>query len=157
MSKLDDLISMHSELVQDFERVRLLADDEVFIDEFDLDSEALRTPKLLTRWLGLLGDHSLKMKSFISLQKRFQLERWKYYLGTQTDKYYSEYGIMHTKILKTDVNTYLDADEYIIAVKRIVDTQEQIVIFIERTIKEISARTFHIKSAIDWRRFQSGS
>ena len=157
MSKLDELNAMHLELCDVFEEIKIKASDELFIDEFDLDGESLRTPKLFTKWLGMLGDQSLKMKSFTSLQKKLYLERWRYYLGTQTDKYYAEYGIMHTKVLKTDMPMFIDADDYMIAVKRITDTQDQIVMFIERAVKEIAARTFHIKSAIDWRRFQSGS
>lgn len=157
MNKLDELNDILKDIQESFEQIKIKAGEELVIDEFDLDGESLKTPKLLTAWLGRLGDESLKLKSFINMQKKFQLERWRYYLGTQTDKYYAEYGIMHTKILKTDVQAYLDADDYLIAVKKIVDTQDQIVAFIERSVKEISSRTFHIKSAIDWRRFQSGS
>lgn len=157
MSKLNDLNDILNEILESFESLKKDAGESIQIDELDLDGESIRTPKLLTTWIGRLGDESLKLKSFLHMQKKIQLERWRYYLGTQTDKYYAEYGIMHTKILKTDVQAYMDADDYIIAVKKIVDTQNEIVIFLERIIKEISSRTFHIKSAIDWRRFQSGS
>lgn len=157
MSKVDELKAIHDELLVSFEVIKNRASEELVIDDHDLDGESLRTPKLLTSWLSLLGEESLKMKMFAGIQKRYYLERWRYYLGTQTDKYYAEHGIMHTKILKTDVQTYLDADEIMITVKKIVDTQDQVVAFIERSVKEISSRTFHIKSAIDWRRFQSGS
>lgn len=139
-----------------YEEIKALADEELGIDEYTLDSEALRTPRLHSRWLDLLSTASVTAKQMQNFQKKLYLERWKYYSGTATDKYYAEHGILHVKILKTELPMYLDADELLCEAKELLEIVEQTVAFCEKCVKEVSARTFHIKSAIEWRRFTAG-
>lgn len=155
-SMIDQWKEVKEELVLRFAELKDMAHDEVSIDEFRLDDESIRTPKLHSKFLGILGDEALKLKQIQNLYKKIYLDRWKAYNGKQTDKYYQTYGIIHEKVLKSELNMYLDADEYICELKEIVDIQTQIVDFLEKTIKEINSRTFHLKNAIDWRRFESG-
>jgi hypothetical protein len=129
---------------------------ELVIDEHDLDTEALRTPRLHTRWLDLLSQSAIQLRSIQNMQKKLYIERWKYYSGTASDKYYTDYGVFHHKILKTDINIYLDSDDILCTIKEIIEIHEQTLAFCERTVKEISSRTFHIRAAIDWRKFASG-
>lgn len=157
MDKLETLKSMKEELMQNLDTLKLMISDEVTIDEIDLDGESLRTPKLHSKWIGVLSDEAIKHKQINSLGKKLYLERWKYWQGKQTDKYYAEYGIVHEKILKTDIDIYLKSDDYLIAFNEVMDVQDQIVSLVERTIKEIGSRTFHIRAAIDWRRFSAGN
>lgn len=131
--------------------------EELHIDEFDLDSESLKTPRLHSKWLSVLGEEAYRLKQFNNVQSKLYLERWRYYNGTQDDKYYQKHGIVHHKILKTDLDMYMKADKYMCAMSEVVVMQECLVNFLEKTVKEITSRTYHIKSAIDWRRFQSGS
>lgn len=133
-----------------------LAETEVVIDEYNLDGESIRSSKLHTRWLGFLGDEAIKHKKLSNLYKKLLLDRTRYYSGTQSDKYYAEYGPCHVKVLKTDLPLYLDADDHLCYVKEILEIQTQIVGFLEKTLKNISGRSFDIRAAIDWRKFEAG-
>jgi hypothetical protein len=159
--KKDELIknlqALREESIKSFESLKQFATDEMGIDEFDLDQEALRTPKLHTRWLDLLSKASSEYKKIECLYNKLFLERWKYYSGTASDKYYADYGQMHFKVQKSDLDLYLKADDVLCEAKELVDVCDQKVSFCEKTIKEISSRTFHIRAAIDWRKFASGS
>ena len=61
------------------------------------------------------------------------------------------------KLLKTDVDKYLDSDPELAKYKQKVDYIQTVVDFLDRTIKQISNRGFQIKNAIDWRKFTSGA
>jgi hypothetical protein len=155
--KLDELKELKIEINLRYEQVKEEIKPQLVIDTHRLDDESLRTPQLFGAWMSVLSDEGIKLKQLLNLQKKAYLERWRYYNGTQTDKYYHEYGIIHQKILKTDINVYLDADDYLCEIKEIVEIQEQLVNLLERSIKEIGSRTFHIKNAVEWRRFEAGN
>lgn len=152
-----ELIDLKQQCLDRLEEIKELASQELSIDEVRLDEEALKTPRLHSRWLSLLCDEALRYKKLQALQKKIFLDRTKYFSGTASDSYYSKHGVFHQKILKTDLGLYLDADDLLNEVKEVVEIQFRIVDFLERTMKEIGSRTFHIKSAIEWRRFESGS
>ena len=61
------------------------------------------------------------------------------------------------KILRTDIDKYLDSDEDLQKQKQKVDYLDTTVDFLDRTIRQIGNRGFTIKNAIDWRKFTSGA
>jgi hypothetical protein len=131
------------------------AGDDLGIDDIELDRAVLDTPKLHNKYNALFTDETLRLKEFYSFKEKVKHERWLYFSGKQTDKYYTAEPLHH-KILKGDVDKYLSADDKLIMVNDIVSIQKAICDFLERCIKEIQSRNFHIKAAIDWRKFQSG-
>lgn len=133
-----------------------MASEDLLIDEIDLDSSLLEVPKLFSKWSAMLSDETIKLKDLYGFKESVKLERWKYYSGKQTDEYISKHGILHEKILKTDIDRYLSCDEKLTIVNDLCTIQKEVVDTIERTLKEISSRNFHIKAIIDWRKFTSG-
>ena len=59
------------------------------------------------------------------------------------------------KILKQDVDKYIEADEDYQKIKQKVDYLNTIVDFLDKTIRQITNRGFLIKDAIEWRKFTS--
>ena len=59
--------------------------------------------------------------------------------------------------MRSDVDKYIESDEEWIKANQKVKYLETIVDFLDRTIRQISNRTFTIKNAIDWRKFTSGA
>lgn len=146
------------ESIQDrLEQVKKQAENDLEIDDFELDRALLDTPKLHGVWLTMFTDETINLKELYSLKEKVRLERWKYYQGKQTDEYVAKNGIIHEKILKSDLDKYLNADSKLSLVNDIVTVQKALVDFIEKTLKEIGNRGFHIKSVIDWRKFSSGA
>lgn len=144
--------------IQDrLQQVKDMASSDLEIDEFDLDKALLDIPKLHTKWLTMFTDETINLKELYGFKEKIRLERWKYWQGKQDDQYYAKYGLLHEKILKSDIDKYLASDPKLTMVNDIVTLQKALVEFIERTLKELGNRGFHVKSIIDWRRFSSGA
>lgn len=154
----EELIKLKNELTESFKTLKQIAEKDIPIkeDEFDIDAAVLRTPKLLHKYNGLFSDNTLRLKELYSFFNKTKLERWKYWSGKQTDRYYADNGIVHEKILKSDLDKYISADEKIILVNEIVAVQKSIVDYLETCIKEIQSRNYHCRVAVDWRKFISG-
>ena len=60
------------------------------------------------------------------------------------------------RILKQDVELYIESDTEIIQKKDRVFVQEEKVNYLESIIKMISNRQYHIRDAITWRKFING-
>lgn len=154
--RLAKLMAHKETLNKEFRSIREEAATDTIIDNVRLDDESVRQPKLHNRWLSELSEAAFQFKKVKNQQKKLYLERWKYWQGKQTDKYYADYGIPHEKSLKSDLDKYLDADEYLVEMSEIVELHEQFVGFLEKTVKDISNRGFAIGNAIAWRKFESG-
>ena len=81
---------------------------------------------------------------------------WEYYTGKADASVYAEKPF-DLKILRTDIDKYLDSDEDLQKQKQKVDYLNTTVDFLDRTIRQIGNRGFTIKNAIDWRKFTSGA
>ena len=83
-------------------------------------------------------------------------QKWEYYTGKADPSVYAEKPF-NLKILRQDVDKYIDSDEDIIKLKQKSDYLNTVVDFLDRTVRQISNRTFTIKNAIDWKKFTSGA
>jgi hypothetical protein len=83
-------------------------------------------------------------------------EKWEYYTGKADPQVYKEKPF-DLKILKTDIDKYLESDIDLQKLKQKVDYLNTTVDYLDRTIRQITNRTFTIKNAIDWRKFTSGA
>ena len=61
------------------------------------------------------------------------------------------------KLLRQDVDQYIQSDVEFIKLKQKVDYLNTVVDFLDRTLRQITNRSFLIKDAIDWRKFTSGA
>ena len=152
----ESFLSLKDDTKRKLSKIKESASKDLEIDGFDIDGEVLKTPKILSKYNDIFTDETLVLKDMYTLKEKIKLERWKYWSGKQTDNYYVENGILHEKILKTDIDKYLAADEKIILINDVISIQKAIVDYLERCIKEIQSRNFHCKVAVDWRKFQSG-
>ena len=152
----EKLNEIKESLKESLKEIKIQAEKDLEINDIDIDNSVLDTPKIHNKYNNLFTDHTLHLKELYGLKEKTKLERWKYWSGKQTDRYYAENGIVHEKILKSDVDKYLSADEKMILVNEIIAIQKAIVDYLERCIKEIQSRNFHIRACIDWRKFTSG-
>ena len=157
MNTLDEIIQLRDSLNKNLEQVLAEVKQDSVVDDLDLDAEALRITTLHGKWVAGYSSHKVAASRANSTLKRLILERWKYYCGKQTDAYYAANGFLHEKILKGDVEKYMDADILLIEMKECVNIQYQIVDTIEKMLKELNSRGFNIKNAIEWRKFQAGA
>ena len=140
----------------DLEQLQEQADKDLKINDSELDLESIKTPQLHNKYLKHLTKFKLMLsraESELHIKKR---EKWEYYTGKADPSVYIEKPF-NLKILRQDVDKYIDSDEEVIRAKQKVDYLNTVVDFLDRSIRQITNRTFTIKNAIDWKKFTSGA
>lgn len=60
------------------------------------------------------------------------------------------------KILKQDVDMYIESDDEVVAIDSKLFLQQEKVDFLQETVKAINNMQWHIRDAIAWRKFING-
>ena len=142
-----------------FEDLKRHTERDMKVDDTQLDLESLKIPQLHNKYLNFLQEERFNLKKmgfdFASLRR----SKWEYYTGKISEEDLEEKGWepFDLKILKSDVDMYLDADPDMILMKQKITYQEEKVFYLESVIKEIGQRNWEIRNAIEWRKFVSGS
>ena len=140
----------------DLEQLQDLADKKLKINDTELDLESLKTPQLHNEFLKHLTKFKLMLSRAETEYNVLKKDKWEYYTG-KADAYVYALKPFDLKILRTDIDKYLDADIDLQKAKQKVDYLETTVDFLDRTIRQIANRGFAIKNAVDWRKFTSGA
>lgn len=133
--------------------------EDMEIDDLNLDLESLKTPQLHSKYLNILHDESLVLHKATIEQKELRRLKWEYYLGkldqeTLDEKGWQPFGL---KILRTDIDVYLESDKDLLRLEARVYYLKEKVKYIESVLQSIGRRGWDIKSAIEWKKFMSGS
>jgi hypothetical protein len=140
----------------DLEQLQQLADTELKINDTELDLESLKTPQLHNEFMKHLTKFKLMLSRSESEYNILKRNKWEYYTGKSDASVYAEKPF-DLKILRTDIDKYLEADDELQKAKQKIDYLSTTVDFLDRTVRQISNRTFTIKNAIDWKKFTSGA
>lgn len=138
------------------EELQQQAEKDLKINDTELDLESLKTPQLHNQYLKHLTKYKLMLSRSETEYNVMRKEKWEYYTGKADPSVYQEKPF-NLKVLRTDIDKYLDSDLELQKLKQKVDYIQTTVDFLDRTIRQISNRGFTIKNAIDWRRFTSGA
>ena len=138
------------------EEIQELVDKDLKINDSELDLESIKTPQIHNKYMKLLTKFKLMMSRNESEFHIIKKQKWEYYTGKADPSVYAE-NPFNLKILRQDVDKYIDSDEEIIKLKQKSDYLNTVVDFLDRTVRQISNRTFTIKNAIDWKKFISGA
>ena len=126
------------------------------IDPDNLHDESLKIPQLHAKYYTLYNTITLLREKARESYNKVRLERYQYYSGKASPEVYVEEPFP-LKIREKDVlQRYLDADERLIKIDLKVRYYDTMLKFLEEIIKTVSNRTFQIKNAIEWHRFQAG-
>jgi len=128
------------------------------LDETALDTESLRIPQLHSKYLNFLFDERLLMSKYEGDLAKTVKVKWEYYTGKMSDEELPERGLepFQLKVLRQDIDIYLDSDEDIIKARQRVQFQKEKISLLEEVIKELNSRHWKIRNAIEWRRFTNG-
>jgi hypothetical protein len=140
----------------DLEKLQEQADKDLKINDTELDLESLKTPQLHNQYMKHLTKYKLMLSRAETEYSVMKKDKWEYYTGKADASVYAEKPF-DLKILRTDIDKYLDSDEDLQKQKQKVDYLSTTVDFLDRTIRQIGNRGFTIKNAIDWRKFTSGA
>ena len=126
------------------------------INKTTLDDEALNIPKLHHKYLQILMEIRSKKIAYQHKLEDLKKDKELYYSGQAEADVYKEKPF-DLKILKPDVDKYLESDDEYVLKKTKVDYLETIVNYLDQVLRQIQNRTFQIKNAIEWKRFTSGA
>ena len=121
------------------EQLQELADKKLKINDTELDLESLKTPQLHNEFLKHLTTFKLMLSRAETEYNILKKDKWEYYTGKADASVYAEKPF-DLKILRTDIDKYLDADVDLQKAKQKVDYLETTVDFLDRTIRQISNR-----------------
>jgi hypothetical protein len=140
----------------DLEQLQLEADKDLKINDTELDLESLKTPQLHNKYMKHYTKFKLLLTRTEDELRILKRDKWEYYTGKADPTVYQAKPF-NFKILKTDIDKYLEADEDIQKLTQKVAYLNAVIDFLDRTIRVIVNRTYTIKNAIEWRRFTSGA
>ena len=125
------------------------------IDDVDLDREALKIPNLHAKYLKLLFEERVKLRSLNGKRKELKRVLGEYYRGDLnnpedlTEINREPWG---KTVLKNELNDYVDGDREMVDLNTKIGYYEEVVSVLEEILKALNNRNFQIKNAIDWRR-----
>lgn len=138
------------------EKIQELWDKDSVIDPDNLHEESLRIPQLHSKYYTLYNTIILLREKAREQFSKVRLERYNYYTGKAEPEVYVENPFPYKIRDKETLQRYMDADERLNAVDLKIKYYDTMLKYLEEIIKCISNRTYQIKNAIEWHRFQAG-
>ena len=126
------------------------------IDPDNLHDESLKIPQLHSKYYTVYNTISLLREKARTQYNKVKLERYNYYTGKADPEVYEKEPFPYKVREKDAIQRYLEADEKLTTVDLKIRYYDATLKFLEEIIKIISNRTYQIKNAIEWHRFQSG-
>ena len=126
------------------------------IDPDNLHDESLKIPQLHSKYYTVYNTISLLREKARDNYKRVKLERYNFYTGKAPVEAYVEEPFPYKVREKDAIQRYLDADEKLTNIDLKIRYYDVQLKFLEEVIKTIANRTFQIKNAIEWQKFQAG-
>ena len=130
-------------------------EDLAIIDEDNLDQESYKNQRIRPKWL----EYKNHFEGLLILAKRnhqiLYRKKRMYYGGKDEDKVYAAKPF-DLKVLKTDLQMFINTDEEILDAQGKIQYYESIIRFIDGTIHSIDTRGWDIKNSIEWKKFLAG-
>lgn len=135
--------------------IMIMFEEDSTINRAKLESEAIETPLLYSKYLNMLHTEIGMLKLLLSKQKTMELKKFQYYSGSANPSEYKESPFEH-RVLKTDLPKYIMADPEFRSLDDKIELQTNKVKYLESCVKGISNRNWNIRNAIDMMKFNSG-
>tara|TARA_B100000003_G_C10916698_1_gene365545 strand:- start:794 stop:1222 length:429 start_codon:yes stop_codon:yes gene_type:complete len=140
----------------DLDKIQEMWQKDSVIDPDNLHDESLKIPQLHSKYYTVYNTIMLLRERAQESYNRVKLERYNYYTGKATAEVYAEEPFPYKVREKDAIQRYLDADQKLSAVDMKIKYYNVTLKFLEEIIKNVSNRTFQIKNAIEWQKFQAG-
>ena len=131
---------------------------DAVIDEDNLASESGRIPVLHAKYYKLYFRSVMRVNKLKADLKILEKEKNEYYNGTMSeeDLKAKDWKPNPLKILRSDMDKYIQSDKAIIAECLIIDYNMGMAKFLEDILKQINTRNFIVKNMIDFLKFRNG-
>ena len=124
----------------------------------NLHTESTNIPSLHAKYFEMYNTIFLLRKKAEQQRKNIRHDRYEYFSGKADPDVYMQI-LFPKKFMIRDKDTmqkYLDADEKLSTVCLKIDYYDTMLVYLESILKQISNRTFQIKNAIEFMRFNAG-
>jgi len=126
------------------------------IDTDKFGEESVRVPQLHMRYMEFYNTFSLMKKDRESEMRSLIREKWVFYKGKAPAKIYKDTPFDFKLTTKEEINMFIEADDDVRKLQLKIDYIDQVVFFLDGILRQINGRSYQIKNAIEWERFQSG-
>ena len=126
------------------------------IDPDNLHDESLKIPQLHSKYYIIYNTITLLREKARDSYNRIRLERYNYYTGKADPEVYEKEPFPYKVREKDAIQRHLEADERLTTIDLKIRYYDATLKFLEEIIKNVSNRTYQIKNAIEWNRFQAG-
>ena len=131
---------------------------DMVLNQLELDTESLKIPQLHGKYLNFLTDERLSLRKIEADRSVILRAKWEYYTGKMSQEELAVRGWepFALKILRNDLDLYLDSDSDLIKCNQKIEYQKEKISLLEEVVKELNTRHWKIRNAIEWRRFTNG-
>ena len=138
------------------DKIQEMWERDANIDPDNLHNESLKIPQLHSKYYTVYNTISLLREKARESYNRIRLERHNYYTGKAPAEVYAEDPFPYKVREKDAVQRQMEADEKLNVIDMKIKYYDVTLKFLEEIIRNISGRTYQIKNAIEWQKFQSG-
>ncbi len=140
----------------DLEEIQKMWVKDSHIDMDNLHDESIKVPALHAKYFEMYNTVVLLKKKAEQSRKNVRHERYEYFSGKADPDVYLENPFPKKIRDKDTLQKYLDADDKLSQISLKVEYYETILNYLESILKMIQNRTYQIKNAIDFLKFQAG-
>ena len=138
------------------EQIQDMWEKDSKIDPDNLHDESLKIPQLHSKYYTLYNTITLLRERAREQYNKVRLERYNYYTGKATAEVYAEEPFPYKVREKDAIQRHLEADDKMNKVDMKIKYYDIMLKFLEEVIRAVSNRTYQIKNAIEWNKFQAG-
>lgn len=127
-------------------------------DLLHIEQELSRVPELHQKYLNISTEASLMHKALLREFFKLRKDKRRYYSRDMDIEEIKERGweVQDRIIPKANVEDYILADDDLSKLQAKIDIQNEINEYCKMVLKEISSRTWQIRSLIDYRKYTAG-
>ena len=140
----------------DLEKIQVMWEKDSHIDPDNLHDESLKMPQLPSKYYTIYNTITLLREKAREQYSKVRLERYNYYTGKATAEVYAEEPFPYKVREKDAIQRHLEADDKMNKIDMKIKYYDVMLKFLEEIIRAISNRTYQIKNAIEWNKFQAG-
>ena len=138
------------------DEIQKMWEKDSHIDPDNLHTESLNIPSLHAKYFELYNTILLLRKKAEQQRKNIRHERYEYFSGKADPEVYIENPFGKKIRDKDTMQKYLDADDKLSSASLKIDYYDTMLVYLESILKVIQNRTYQIKIAIEFMRFNSG-
>ena len=138
------------------EAIQEMWENDAKIDRDNLHEESLNIPSLHAKYFELYNTIFLLRKKAEQQRKNIRHERYEYFSGKADPEVYVDNPFGKKIRDKETMTKYLDADDKLSNASLKIDYYDTMLTYLESILKVIQNRTYQIKNAIEFMRFNAG-